>query len=256
MQLKQLPGAPVIAAGEKMRTRIALSMLLVVVSLSLSACGSGQLFGPTLTPTPVPPTLTPTPVPTTPLFTATSEALIPAGWATHTSQQCEYAISHPSEMQVTGQNRYDWTLGFNLANPDEGARNFIYVSVIAPEIQIMVKQGIYLNDVYNYDPANTEILLNMKVGDSKPVHKDPNLAPWFTYQRQPDTLISGHAAQTYENVWPWEFPGGTKEIRYYLSLNRCTYLIGGYLDTTGSNQPGAITEDLFHQIVATIQLMP
>ena len=128
--------------------------------------------------------------------------------------------------------------------------------MIAPEIQNMVKEGIYNNDVYNYDPAEADILQNMQVGESKSLREDLNVESGFTYQRQPDTMISDHTAQTYENVQPWEFPGGTKEIRYYLSLNGCTYLIGGYLDTTRSNQPGAIMEDLYHQIVATVQLMP
>ena len=205
---------------------------------------------------PTPSATKPQSAPTTLLSTATSEALIPTGWATHASQQCEYAISYPSEIEVTDQNPYSGTLRFKLANPDEGPRNFIYVSVIAPEIQNMVKDGIYNNDVYNYDPAEADSLLNMQVGESKSLREDLNVESGFTYQRQPDTMISDHTAQTYENVQPWEFPGGTKEIRYYLSLNECTYIIGGYLDTTGSNQPGAITEDLFHQIVATIQLMP
>jgi hypothetical protein len=194
--------------------------------------------------------------PTTPLSTVTSEVLIPAGWATHNSRQCEYAISYPAEMQVTDQNPYSQTFGFKLANPDEGARNFIYVSVIPPEIQNMVKAGVYSNDVYNYDPAVAEILLNVQVGESKAVREFPNVEAGFTYLRKSDTSISGHTAQTYENVQPWEFPGGTKEIRYYLTLNKCTYLIGGYLDTTQSSQPGAITEELFNQIVATIQLIP
>jgi hypothetical protein len=188
--------------------------------------------------------------------TVTSEALIPAGWATHTSQQCEYAISYPPEMEVTDQNPYSKTFRFKQANPDEGARNFIYVSVIAPEIQDMVKQGTYNSDVYNYVPAQADMLLNMQVGESKSLAEVPNYEASFTYQRQPDTMISDQIAQTYENVQPWEFPGGTKEIRYYLSLDGCTYLIGGYMDTTGSNQPGAITEDLFHQIAATVQLIP
>ena len=205
---------------------------------------------------PTPSATRPRAAPATLLSTATSEALIPAGWATHTSQQCEYAIAYPSEIEVTDQNPYSQTFGFKLANPDEGSRNFIYVSVIAPEIQNMVKAGIYNNDVYNYDPAEADILLNMQVRESKSTREIPNVESGFTYRRQPDTTISDHTAQTYENVRPWEFPGGTKEIRYYLSLNGCTYLIGGYLDTTGSNQPGAITEDLFHQIVATVQLMP
>jgi hypothetical protein len=194
--------------------------------------------------------------PTTPLSTATSEALMPAGWATHTSQRCEYAISYPPEIQATDQNPYSRTFGFKLTNPDEGARNFIYVSVIAPEIQSMVREGVYNNDVYNYDPVETEILLNMQVGESKSVRELPNVEKGFIYERKPDAQISDHTAKLYENVRPWEFPNGTKEIRYYLSLNDCTYLIGGYLDTTQSNQPGAITEELFNQIIATIQLIP
>jgi hypothetical protein len=190
------------------------------------------------------------------LPTATSEALLPEGWETHTSQQCEYAISFPSEMEATEQNPYSQTFAFELPNPDEGARNFIYVSVISPEIQNMVKAGIYNHEVYNYDPAAADILLSMQVGESKSSSHVPNVETGFTYQRQPDAMIGGQAAQAYENAQPWEFPAGTKEIRYYSSLDGCTYLIGGYVDTTGSDQPGAITEELFKQIMATFQFMP
>lgn len=195
-------------------------------------------------------------VPTTPFPSATIEALTSAGWVTYTNQQCDYALSYPAEMQVTLQNSYSQIFRFNPADPDEAARNFIYVSVIVPEIQSMVKQGVYNHDVYNYDPISTEILLNMQVGESTPVHMSPNMETWFTYERTPDTQVGVHTAQSYVNVRPWEFPAGTKEVRYYLSLNDCTYLIGGFMDTTGLSQPGAITEEIFHQIVATIQLMP
>lgn len=205
---------------------------------------------------PTPSATEPQITPTAPLATATSQALIPAGWATHTSQQCDYAISYPSEMQVTDETPYSQTLWFKLTNPEEGARNFIYISVIDPDIESMVNEGVYDHDVYNYDPVETETLLNMQVGESKAVHELPSVESGFTYQRMPDTPISGQAAQTYENLQPWEFPSGTKEIRYYLSLGRCTYLIGGYMDATSSNQPGAITEELFYQIIATIQLLP
>lgn len=231
-------------------TALSIVVLLLAVSVACSPVSTQPSAQPTLSAT------EPQAESTTPLPTATSEALIPDGWVTHTSQQCEYAISYPAEIQVTDDYPYSQIFGFKLANPDEGARNFIYVSVVTPEIQSMVKEGVYNNEVYNYDPAAAEILQNMQVGESKPVHEIPNVESGFTYQRTPDTLISGHAAQTYENVQPWEFPGGTKEIRYYLSLNGCTYLIGGYMDTTQSNQPGAITEELVNQIVATIQLIP
>ena len=188
----------------------------------------------------------------------TSQSPVPATWVTYNSanQQCGYVISYPPEIQVTEQTPYSQTLGFKLPDSDAGIPNFIYMSVVTPEIQKLVEDGIYNHDVYNYDPAAIEILVNMQTGESKSVHPAPAMETGFTYERKLDTQISGHIAQTYENIHPWEFPAGTKEIRYYLSLNECTYLIGSYLDTTQSNQPGAITEELFNQIVTTIQLNP
>jgi hypothetical protein len=183
-------------------------------------------------------------------------AAIPAGWATHKGEQCEYAISYPPEMQVTDQNAYSQLINFPVADQDAGARNFIYVSVVTPEIQEKVSAGNYLADVYNYDPAATDTLLSMQVGESESAHPAPAMESGFTYQRQPDATLGGFTVMTYENAQPWEFPPGTKEIRNYASLNGCTYLVGGYVDTTGSDMPGAINEDLFQQIMGTVQLTP
>jgi hypothetical protein len=188
----------------------------------------------------------------------TGQAPVPAKWLTYTSasQQCKYMISYLPETQVTEQTPYSQTFAYKLTDSDAGARNFIYMSVVTPEIQNMVKDGLYNHDVYNYDPVATETLLNMQIGESKSVHQAPSMEVGFTFERKPDTQISSYTAQTYENLQPWEFPGGTKEIRYYLSLDGCTYLIGGFVDTTESNQPGAITESLFQQMIATVQVMP
>ena len=188
----------------------------------------------------------------------TSQAPVPASWETYTSasQQCGYLISYPPELQVTEQTPYSQTFGFQLTDSDAVNPNFIYMSVVTPEIQKMAEDGTYNHDVYNYDPSATETMLNMQPGESKSVHQAPGMEIGFTYERKADTQIGGHTAQTYENLNPWEFPGGTKEIRYYLSLDGCTYLIGGYVNTTESNQPGAITESLFHQIIYTVQVNP
>jgi len=183
--------------------------------------------------------------------TITSEDPIPVGWTTYTSQSCEYNLSYPSDMQVSYGGIYSRTLSFNLANPEEGARNFIYLSVINQEYQNLTEEIIY-----NYTPSEADLLLKLQVGESKSLRNDPQNTPGFTYQRLPDTTIGGYAAQTYENTQPWEFPDGTKEIRYYLTQDGCTYLIGGYLDTAQSNQSGAITENLFHQVVETIKVTP
>jgi hypothetical protein len=202
---------------------------------------------------PAAPTVTePLATPTAPTLTATSEPLTPAGWATDTrSQSCGYVISYPPEMQAMDEGAYSQTYAFRLDEPGAGARNWVYVSVIDPEIQNSIEAGGYDYQVYNYDPAVAEMLLNMGVGERRVVNPVGDMARWFTYERKPDTLIGAHSAQTYENNQPWEFPSGTKEIRYYLSLDGCTYLIGGYVETANPEIPGAITEELFNQIVAT-----
>jgi len=187
-----------------------------------------------------------------------SQASIPAGWATYTSanQQCGYGISYPSEMQVAEQTPYSQIFSFKLSDPDAVNPNFIYVSVVTPETQKMIEDGNYNHEVYNYDPMATEILLAMQPGESKSIHQTPEMEKSFTFERKPDTDLSGHLAQTYENLLPWEFPDGTKETRYILSSEGCTYLIGGFVSITPSDQEGEITESLFQQIIATVQTVP
>jgi hypothetical protein len=235
--------------------------MLIVAGFLLMVCAG---CSPASTQAPEPPTAGPTTLPAaspttppaSPAPTAAREAEAPAGWATYSSQSCDYAISYPADMQVASNGSYSRILDFKTDNPDEAARNFVYVSVVDPEVRGMVEAGIYNGEVYNYDPVEAEILLNMPVGESSTVRQIPNVEAGFIYERGPDAQISGYAAQIYENDQPWEFPAGTKEIRYFLSRDECTYVIGGYLDTTGGNQPGAISEELFNQMMATILVIP
>jgi hypothetical protein len=151
-------------------------------------------------------------------------------------------------MDGASQGTNNWILSHTTTEPSGPVPNFIYISVIPDDFQN--EPGA----IYNYDPAETENLLNMQIAESKSLREDPNIAPWFTYTRLPDRTLSNQTAQTYENTQPWEFPPGTKEIRYYLKANGCTYLVGGYMATVGSGQPGAIDEELFDQIIATFRL--
>jgi hypothetical protein len=177
---------------------------------------------------------------------------LPPGWETYTNQgQCSYSISYPSGMDGVSQDTYSWILSPSAAEPSGPVPNFVYISVIPDDFQ-SDEPGI----IYNYDPAETQTLLNLQVGESRSLRDfDPNLAPWFTYTRLPDRALRDQPAQTYENTQPWEFPPGTKEIRYYLKANGCTYLVGGYLATVGSGQPGWIDQVLFDQIIATFRLV-
>jgi len=185
------------------------------------------------------------------------EATLPSGWGTYTNQgQCGFAISHPANMEMDGESNgtYSWILSHTTTEPSGPVPNFVYVSVIPDGFQSS-ESGV----IYNYDAAETEFLLNMQVGESRSLREGTNLAdtaPWFTHTRLPDTTLSNQTAQTYENTQPPEFPLGTKEIRYYLQGNDCTYLIGGYMATVGSGEARAISQELFDEIIATFQVNP
>ena len=237
--------------------RSTLGLRLVFVGLLVTACQATQATSsPTATTTteaiinapastPTLAAAAPTATPTIVLPAVTAEASVPIGWETHTNPRLHYSISYPPGMEGTDSGDYSWTLGMKLANPDDGARNFIYLSAIPAGFQ---SSG---GDIYNYNTAEADILLNMQVGESKSLREGLDIAARFSYTRLPDTILNGQTARMYESIQPWEFPQGTKEIRYYLQTEAYTYLLGGYLDTTGSNQPGAITEALFNQIIAT-----
>lgn len=176
---------------------------------------------------------------------------LPPGWEPYVNQgQCAYAIDYPSSMEGVSLGMYSWTLSPSAAESGGPVPNFIYISVIPDGFQ---NDGSEI--IYNYDSAETRTLLNMQIGESRALRDDPNLEPWFSYTRLEDTGLGDRIAQTYENDQPWEFPLGTREIRYYLQANGCTYLVGGYMATVGSGQPGSIDQELFEQILASFRLV-
>ena len=218
---------------------------LVILSLLFGGmAGCAQVATPPVTQATPPPVSMPSPA-------ASPEATLPSGWDTYVSQgQCGYAISHPADMQGDSQGTYSWTLDATSSEPSGPVPNFVYVSVIPDGFQGQA------GEIYNHDPAEANTLLSMQVGESKSLHPDLSTASSFTYTRLANTNLGDQPAQAYENNQPWEFPVGTKEIRYYLQGNGCTYLVGGYMDTQGSGQPGAINEELFDQIISTFRLSP
>jgi hypothetical protein len=216
-------------------------MILVIFAGVLAGCA------PANTPPAEQPAESPTVLPTD-----TSAPALPSGWETYSNAgQCGYTIGHPADMDGASQGDYNWLLTPTAADPGGPTANFIYISVIPDDFE-----GTEPGSIYNYDPAETPALLDLPVGESLSLRNDPAFDPWFTYTRLPDEALGGRPAQAYENTQPWEFPPGTSEIRYYLKANGCTYLLGAYLATAGSDQPGAIDEALFDQILATFRLVP
>ena len=179
---------------------------------------------------------------------------IAPGWERFINEgQCGYVIDFPSNMEGASQDTYSWILSSTTEEPSGPVPNFVYISVIPDDFP---RSGDGSEIIYNYDPVETRTLLSLQLGESRSLRDDPNLASWFTYTRLQDTALGNQAAQTYENDQPWEFPLGTKEIRYYLQGNGCTYLIGGYMATVGSGQPGWIDKELVDQIISTFRLLP
>ena len=177
------------------------------------------------------------------------EVTLPPGWETYASQeQCGYSISHPGEMDTNSMVTNSWSINFTSTEPSGPDTNFVYVSVIPDDFQ----GGP--GEIYNYDPAATENLFSLQVGETGPLYDSPAVASSHMYTRLPDTTLSNQTAQTYENTQPWEFPAGTKEIRYYLKANGCTYLIGGYFATLDSGEPRTMSQELFDQIIATFEV--
>lgn len=226
--------------------------LLMLLSVGLVLAGAAACVQPgpaSSTPTPAPGPTQPSTEPPA-AATATLEVAVPADWETYSNTRFQYAISYPPAMEGAASGDYSWMLSFASAEPGLGPRNFIYVSVIPAGFQ---SGG---GDIYNYNTPEAEILLNLQVGERRSVHGGDNAEDGFTFTRLPDTTFGDLPAQVYENIQPWEFPPGTKELRYYVSTEANTYLLGGYMDTTGSGPAGTITEALFNQIVATFRIAP
>lgn len=179
---------------------------------------------------------------------------IASGWDRFVSEgRCGYVVDFPSDMDGVQQGTYSWIVSPTTAEPSGPAPNFIYISVIPDDFP---QSGDGNEIIYNYDPVETRTLLSLQVGESRSLRDDPNLASWFKYTRLPDTTLGNQAAQAYENDQPWEFPLGTKELRYYVQANGCTYLVGGYMATVGSGQPGAMDQERFDQIMVKFRLAP
>jgi hypothetical protein len=233
---------------KRMASTAAIIAMTLVSSVACTQAGGQATAQPTQPPaaptTQAPPAATATSVQPTP---ATN---IPAGWQTHRNETHGYSISYPAELELQPNGDLSVTIGNPTGEPAVGPASFIYMSAIPKGFEGSA------GDIYNYDPAQAERLLNMQVGDSKSLSEgNPDLDRFFTYMREPDTQIAGNSALTYTNPDPWEFPPEVKEVRYYLQTDAYTYLLGGYItESDPSAQAGFITEALFNQIIATFQV--
>jgi hypothetical protein len=181
---------------------------------------------------------------------ANPAAAVAPGWQTFTNTRWSYSISAPQDMQLHEPSRYGWTLSYPPATQGQESPNMIYI-LVAPENY--PPEG---DMIYSFGPPQAGMLLSLPVGGSISLNGRLEMADGLVYTRQPDVMLAGHSAAAFENQQPWKYPEGTKEIRYLLQANDTLYVVGGFINDSGAEQPGAISESLFNQIISTFQLVP
>jgi hypothetical protein len=204
----------------------------------------------TAAPTPGPATAARATAQPSPAASPSAEVGVPADWQTYRSETHSFAISYPPDFEVEPNGDLSTTIGNPTVQPAVVPASFIYVSAIPKGFEGST------GEIYNYDPDEARILLDMEVGESQSVSRvNSELAHFFTYTRLPDTQIAGRPAKTFAHPDLWEFPPEVKEIRYYVETDTYTYLVGGYIaETDPPAQPGFITEAQFNQIISTFRV--
>lgn len=146
-----------------------------------------------------------------------------------------YKISYPDGYVIQPNGDYSIWIFKPLDEPGAGPFNFIYVSLVQPNM--IDNEG----QIYNYNPTQFKKLQGLKVGESISLGDtqppNPNLDKWFTYTRVDDAEIDGHIAKRFENNNPWEFPGGTTEVRYIFESGGYIYILGYYYSGKGVTNP-------------------
>lgn len=177
--------------------------------------------------------------------TVTFKPVIPAGWNVYENVDLYYSYAYPLEFTRDMSGSYSAQLYRNATTPSASTVNFIYFSVV-PKSNTP-QDG----EIYNFSSRDYEVLMDMNIGEERSFSAESGLVEYFTYARLPDTTLGGYIARAFENEKPWEFPAGTKEIRYIVDRPEYIYVIGGYIETSSEPQR-FITRPLFDQVMASV----
>ncbi|OGG64684.1 hypothetical protein A3C18_00130 [Candidatus Kaiserbacteria bacterium RIFCSPHIGHO2_02_FULL_54_11b] len=172
---------------------------------------------------------------------AAVNAVAPKDWKEYSNDSLGVRFFSPTRLTVAQNGSYSVTISDASAQTAE----FYYVSVV-PSTLLDTNEA----EVYNYQKAFHQKLLGLAVGEKANLADVANLAEWYTYVRQPDTVVNGRTARVFLNQNPWEFPAGTREYRYVFELRNKTVLVGGYF--TDTQVPTRLNLAEFEQIVSSM----
>lgn len=166
----------------------------------------------------------------------------PHGWIQTEMRHLGMIINHPQNLKLQPLSTNSVMLLDELKQSPVGPINYIYFSYI-PSLDSTTA-------IYNLNPIAFKQLLTLDVGESSDLSFGTGQAEWYTYTRKNNERIGNHVAFVFVNQKPWEFPGGTEEIRYIVANNQSYYLLGAYY------QPdAALSLENINNIIRSLQFV-
>lgn len=151
----------------------------------------------------------------------------------YADEEFGYQIAQPNGFIVERQNEYSI-----LMYPEEqpggvGVANFIYVSVVPPELT--ESDG---GEVYNYNARDYRKLIELEnLGEGVTLgEENSGQEEWFTYTLVAVEDMGNAKVKNFENTKPWEFPSGTTENRFIYDAGVNKYILGYYTGGEGDMQ--------------------
>jgi hypothetical protein len=184
--------------------------------------------------------VSPTPTPENPIPTPTPDPT--ANWKTYTSDQFNFQIKHPENMEVDCTNNAPNTCVVRIIN-----------SIGAPGFE-----EFFLTFYNKEGPTekNPEVekqkkLLEMKIGETKQVCQLP--APASCIYKRINDFNGLVNFRVFENYHPSEGPGDIQMILINEGKDRNTEVIFSY--DNGSQRNGSLTKELFDLILSTFKFL-
>ena len=220
---------------------IATFVLLVVISALGGFFLGKSLSQPKTSPPPIS-QVSPTPSPENPITTPTPTIDPTANWKTYTSDQFNFQIKHPENMEVDCTNNAPNTCVVRIIN-SIGAAGFEEFF-----LTFYNKEG---PTEKNPEVEKQKKLLEMKIGETKQVCQLP--APASCIYKRINDFNGLVNFRVFENYHPSEGPGDIQMILINEGKDRNTEVIFSY--DNGSQRNGSLTKELFDLILSTFKFL-
>jgi hypothetical protein len=171
----------------------------------------------------------------------------------YTDADLGYSINLPQGFKVEANGEYSKQFLPDTEVVGMGPTNFIYVSVVPPEMRD--SNG----EVYNYNPQHFAKLIELEnIGDSVNLAENdiPDLGEWFTYTVVAIEDIDNGEVKNFENTKPWEFPLGTTENRFIYGTQKNIYVLGYYTGGEGVAEEARIDPRVAYEVIKSFSVLP